>query len=107
MKSVEIDRGKRLIDQPGTGHNRWHPDIPPILEASEGEEVVLETRDGVDGQLGPTTTAAAIATMDAGAIHPITGPVLVKGAPGRRTPGSWGEVAQPSAMRQCARYGTV
>ena len=80
MKSVEIDRTKRLIEQPGTGHNRWHPDIPPILEVSEGEEVVLETRDGVDGHLGPTTTAAAIATMDAGAIHPITGPVLVKGA---------------------------
>jgi len=80
MKSVEIDRGKRLIEQPTTGHNRWHPDIPPILEVSEGEEVVLETRDGVDGQLGPTTTAASVATMDAGAVHPITGPVLVKGA---------------------------
>lgn len=80
MKSVEIDRTKRLIDQPGTGHNRWHPDVPPILEVSEGEEVVLETRDGVDGQLGPGTTAAAIAAMDAGPIHPITGPVLVKGA---------------------------
>ncbi len=80
MKSIEIDRSKRLIDQPGTGHNRWHPDIPPILEVSEGEEVVLETRDGVDGQLGPATTAASMAAMDAGAIHPITGPVLVKGA---------------------------
>ena len=52
MKSVEIDRSKRLIDQPKTGHNRWHPDVTPILEADEGEEVVLETRDGVDGQLG-------------------------------------------------------
>lgn len=80
MKSIEIDRSKRLIDQLGTGHNRWHPGIPPILEVSEGEEVVLETRDGVDGQLGPTTTAASMAAMDAGAIHPITGLVLVKGA---------------------------
>jgi len=76
MKSVEIDRSKRLIDQPKTGHNRWHPDVTPILEADEGEEVVLETRDGVDGQLGPSTTAASMAGMDAGAIHPITGPVL-------------------------------
>ena len=56
MKSVEIDRSKRLSDQPKTGHNRWHPDVPPILEADEGEEVVLETRDGVDGQLGPSVT---------------------------------------------------
>ena len=80
MKSVEIDRSRRLIDQPGTGHNRWHPDIPPILEVSEGEEVVLETRDGCDGQFGPGVAAEAMASMDGGAIHPITGPVLVKGA---------------------------
>ena len=80
MKSIEIDRTKRLRDQLATGHNRLHPDIPAILEVDEGEEVVLETRDGVDGQLGPSTTAASMATMDAGAVHPITGPVLVKGA---------------------------
>ena len=80
MKSVEIDRSKRLKDQPATGHNRFHPDIPPILEVEPGEEVVLQTRDGVDGQLGPGTTEAAMASMEAGAIHPLTGPVLVKGA---------------------------
>jgi len=80
MKSVEIDRGKRLKDQPTTGHNRFHPDLPPILTVDEGEEVVLATRDGVDGQLGPGTTEADIAIMDAGAVHPLTGPVFVKGA---------------------------
>src|SRR3990172_2677322 len=80
MKRVEVERSKRLIEQPSTGHNRWHPDIPPILEASEGEEVVLETLDSVDGQLGPSTTPASMAELDAGAIHPLTGPVLVKGA---------------------------
>jgi formamidase len=80
MKSVEIDRTKRLGDQPSTGHNRFHPEVPPILEVDPGEEVVLETRDGVDGQLGPGTTEAAMASMQAGAIHPLTGPVLVKSA---------------------------
>ncbi len=80
MKSVEIDRGKRLRDQPTTGHNRFHPDIPPLVTVDEGEEVVLATRDGVDGQLGPGTTEADMAKMEAGAIHPLTGPVFVKGA---------------------------
>jgi len=80
MKSVEIDRGKRLRDQPATGHNRFHPDVPPIVTVDEGEEVVLATRDGVDGQFGPGTTEADMAAMDAGAIHPLTGPVFVKGA---------------------------
>ena len=80
MKSVEIERGKRLKDEPTKGHNRFHPDIPPIVTAEEGEEVVLQTRDGVDGQLGPGTTEADMAHMEAGAIHPLTGPVFVKGA---------------------------
>jgi len=80
MKSVEIDRGKRLKDQPTTGHNRFHPEVPPILSVDEGEEVVLATRDGVDGQLGPSTSEADMANMEAGAIHPLTGPVFVKGA---------------------------
>jgi formamidase len=80
MKSVEIDRSKMLRDQPATGHNRLHPDVEPLLEVDEGEEVVLETRDGCDGQLGPSATAAALGAMDAGAIHPLTGPVVVKGA---------------------------
>ena len=80
MKSIEIDRGKRLKDQPTTGHNRFHPSIPPIVSVDEGEEVVLPTRDGVDGQLGPSTTEADTAAMEAGAIHPLTGPVFVRGA---------------------------
>ncbi len=80
MKSVEIDRSKRLAEQPNTGHNRWHPDIPPVLEVNEGEEVVLETRDALDGQLPPSATTDSLAAMDAGVIHPLTGPVLVKGA---------------------------
>jgi formamidase len=80
MKSVEIDRSKPLREQPATGHNRFHPDVAPILEVDEGEEAALETRDGVDGHLGPGATAASMASMDAGAIHPLTGPVLVKGA---------------------------
>jgi len=80
VKTIAIDRKRRLKDEPGTGHNRFHPDIPPLVTVDEGEEVVLETRDGVDGQLGPSTTEADIAAMDAGAVHPLTGPVFVKGA---------------------------
>jgi formamidase len=80
MKSVEIDRSKRLKDQPTTGHNRFHPDVSPIVEAEPGEEVILQTRDASDGHVGPSATDADVATMDAGVIHPLTGPVFVKGA---------------------------
>jgi formamidase len=80
VKTIAIDRSKHLTEQPGTGHNRWHPDIRPIVEVDEGEEVALETRDGCDGYLGPGTTVSAFSNFPAGAVHPLTGPVLVKGA---------------------------
>src|SRR5262250_194760 len=80
MKSVEIDRSKRLKDQPTTGHNRFHPDIPPILTVEEGEEVVLETRDAWDGQSSPSTTEADMEAIESTVIHPLTGPVFVRGA---------------------------
>lgn len=80
MREIRIDRKKRLREEPGTGHNRWHPDIPPVLEVEPGEEVVLETRDAADGQVRPGTTAADLAGLDPKVAHPLTGPVAVKGA---------------------------
>ena len=41
---------------------------------------VLETRDVADGQIGPETTVADIASHDAHVAHPLTSPVLVQGA---------------------------
>lgn len=80
MKSVTIDRRRHLAEEPGTGHNRWHPDVRPVVEVDEGEEVSLETRDAIDGYLTPGSTVADFAGLPLGAIHPMTGPVLVKGA---------------------------
>ena len=80
MQSVTIDRAKRLKEQPNFGHNRWHPDVPPIVEVDPGEEVVLETRDASDSQIQPAMTAADLAGLDAKVGHPLTGPVYVKGA---------------------------
>ncbi len=80
MKTVSIDRTRPLHAEPKTGHNRWHPDIPPAVEVDESEEVALETRDGIDGHLNAKSTEADFASLRVGAIHPLTGPVLVKGA---------------------------
>ena len=80
MKSIEIDRSKRLKDDPGKGHNRWHPDIPPILEVDPGEDVVLETRDASDGQMQPNVTVDDFPGFAGKVGHPLTGPVYIKGA---------------------------
>src|ERR1700753_3022720 len=77
MHAVRIDRTKPLAAAPHTGHNRYHPDIAPLLEVGEGEAVSLETRDGVDGQI---TNLADLAKLDAGRLHPLSGTIFVKGA---------------------------
>ena len=51
MHRINVDRSKTLAEEPHLGHNRYHPDVEPVLEVNEGEEVVIETRDGLDGQL--------------------------------------------------------
>ena len=80
MKSIEIDRTKRLKEEPANGHNRWHPDITPVLEVDPGEEVLLETRDASDSQIQPEMTVADLPGLDSKVAHPLTGPVYVKGA---------------------------
>jgi formamidase len=99
MKTIEIDRAKRLRDEPHKGHNRWHPDIAPVLEVEPGEEVALETRDANDGLIGPRTTAADLIHLPRTIAHPLTGPVYVKGA----RPGDLLEVEYLDIVPQ--RYG--
>ena len=77
---LRINPGKRLGDEPDTGHNRWHPDIPPIVECDPGDEVVLQTRDAFDGQMGPDATLDTVRAPDLSLVHPLTGPVFVGGA---------------------------
>jgi formamidase len=77
---VRIDPARTLAEQPETGHNRWHPAIPPIVRCDEGDEVILETRDAFDGQMGPQATLDTVAAPDLNVVHPLTGPVYVNGA---------------------------
>ncbi len=77
---VSVDIHRRLADQPGTGHNRWHPDIEPIVSVGQGQEITLEMRDGGDGQFTRQSTQADVLRLDFGLSHPLTGPVFVEGA---------------------------
>lgn len=77
---VRIDRSKTLAEQPDTGHNRWHPDISPVVHCEPGDEVVLETRDALDGQVTRETTVAEVGEADLDVVHPLTGPVHIRDA---------------------------
>jgi formamidase len=79
-QSITIDRRKHLAEESNTGHNRWHPDVTPVLEVEPGEQVALDTRDALDGYLNADSTVADLATLPIGVVHPLTGPIFVKGA---------------------------
>ena len=99
MKSIDIDLSKHTRDEPDKCHNRWHPAIPPALEVNPGEEVVIMTRNALDGEVTPATTAADLGNVNLNVVHALTGPVYVKGVqPGDLLqididsiePGKWG-----------------
>jgi formamidase len=80
VHEIRIDRSKTLLEEPSTGHNRWHPDIQPVVRCEPGDEVVLETRDAFDGQMGAEATLDTVASPNLDVVHPLTGPVYVEGA---------------------------
>jgi formamidase len=77
---IQIDPNKTLIHEAETGHNRWHEDIAPVCEVEQGERVIIETRDAFDGQLDRSSTDADVGRLNLDCVHPLTGPVYVKGA---------------------------
>ena len=80
MKSITVDYGKRLAEEPDKGHNRWHEAIAPVIDVAPGEEIEIQTRDAFDGQINETTVAEDLRSCDLNRVHPLTGPVYVAGA---------------------------
>lgn len=77
---IRVDYSRPLTAEPEKGHNRWHPDIPPVVRCEPGDEVILETRDAFDLQITKDSTAEDVAKADLSVVHPLTGPVYVEGA---------------------------
>jgi formamidase len=61
-------------------HNRWHPDVEPVASVAPGSAVTIETRDGLDGQLGRDSVHGDALEIARGVIHPLTGPIHVERA---------------------------
>jgi formamidase len=96
---VKIDKSKTLAEEPHTGHNRWHEDIPPIVTVDPGDTVVLEARDAWDSQFNKDTTNEDVGRATTDLVHPHTGPVYVRDA----EPGDLLEVR--IGQTKCARWG--
>jgi acetamidase/formamidase len=61
-------------------HFRLDNSLAPQLSVSSGDVVVVECRDGTDGQLTPEGTLETLAAVDWGRIHALSGPIAVDGA---------------------------
>lgn len=77
---IRIDRSKCLGNDADVGHNCWHPDIKPVAEVETGQVAGIETRNAFDGQIRHETTVAKVGRCNLNLVHPLTGPVHVKGA---------------------------
>jgi formamidase len=71
--------GERCANDPKC-HNRWHPAIPAVASANPGDVVVFGTRDAFDHSLDRNSTAADVIALNLNLVHPLTGPLHVRGA---------------------------
>jgi formamidase len=77
---IPIDHRVPVREEADRCHNRWHPDIPPTLAIEPGDDVVIHTRDAVDGQFTMDSTHHDVLGCDRSIVHPLTGPIRVEGA---------------------------
>jgi formamidase len=77
---ISVARDRSIVEEPENSHNRIWPDLEPIATIDPGDEIELELRDGMDGQLSPSSDSAALNTIDLDANHPLTGPIEINGA---------------------------
>jgi len=77
---VRVDPGRPLATQPRVGHNRWHPELEPVLAVRAGEPFELETLDARDAFFASAGVEEYLRAFPAGRVHPLTGPVRVEGA---------------------------
>jgi len=76
---VRLDPALSLRDQPALGHNRWHPDLRAVAAVSPGEELTLDLRDSMDGEVASGSSDEDLLALPA-ISHVLTGPVEVEGA---------------------------
>ncbi|UCH24294.1 MAG: acetamidase/formamidase family protein [Trueperaceae bacterium] len=61
-------------------HAFWDRSYPPRLEIDSGDTVVFECREASDRQVTPDSDHDALSQLDFSRIHPLTGPVFIRGA---------------------------
>lgn len=79
-KLIEVDVTKPFNQQPTILHNRWHPDIPAIVNVKPNDEFRVECIDWTGGQIKNNDNATDIRDVDLTRVHYLSGPIHVEGA---------------------------
>ena len=76
----KVDLTKPMSQQELPGHNRWHPDIPPVASVKPGDVFRIECKDWTDGQIKYNADPADIRDVKLSVVHVLSGPIHVEGA---------------------------
>ncbi|CAI8609365.1 unnamed protein product [Vicia faba] len=74
---VSVDLQKKPWEQELPLHNRWHPEIPPVAEATTGELFKVEMIDFSGGAITNNPTADDAKHADLSQVHYLSGPIRV------------------------------
>lgn len=76
----DLDSSKKFEDQKLVGHNRWHPDIPPVAEIPLDTPVRIYAREWFDGAIVNDDSAQDIYDAPLLTVHKLSGPFRIKEA---------------------------
>jgi formamidase len=79
-KIFPLDSSKKFEDQEKVGHNRWHPEIPPVDTVKPGESFRVDCREWFDGAIVNDDSADDILNAPLLTVHKLSGPFAVEGA---------------------------
>ncbi|MDO5663016.1 MAG: acetamidase/formamidase family protein [Brachybacterium sp.] len=75
-----LDSDRSFTEQEKLGHNRWHPDIPPVATVRPGESFRADCREWFDGAIHNDDSAEDILHAPLNSVHTLSGPFRVEGA---------------------------
>jgi len=75
-----LDSSKKFTDQERIGHNRWHPEIPPVATVKPGDAFRVDCREWFDGAIVNDDSAEDVLNAPLLEVHKLSGPFRVEGA---------------------------
>src|SRR5579885_2333500 len=76
----KVDLSKPMSQQQVVGHNRWHPDIPPVASVKPCAVFRIECQEWTDGQIRNDDSANDMRDVNLTVNHVLSGPIAVEGA---------------------------